>query len=201
MTSTVKLSAVCAVAVIAAGVLCAVPARGAELEAVKLLARDEARISRDVPLDRNVDVVTAYRMMTAEKVPLVDVRTVQEYQFVGHVPGAYSIPAFVWGRWDDQKRSFALDPNPDFVKQLSAAFPDRSAPILLMCRSGHRSAKAAKLLVAAGYSRVYQIWEGFEGMAVTDKDLPSYGKKVLDGWRNKGLPYTWDMDPALVVMR
>ncbi len=176
-------------------------ARASEPDLLKALARDDARIDRSVPPERNVDAATAYRMMASDKVPLVDVRTVQEYQFVGHVPGAYSIPAFVWGRWDDQKRAFGLEPNPEFVKQFSAAFPDRNAPVLLMCRSGHRSVKAMKLLAAAGYSRVYQVWEGFEGLPVPDKDLPSYGKKVLDGWRNRGLPYTWEMDPALVVVR
>ncbi len=188
-------------AAIAAVVLGVVPARGAELETLKTVARDEARISKDVPPDRNVDAATAYRMVNAERIPLVDVRTVQEYQFVGHVPGAYSIPVAVWGKWDEQKKSFALDPNPEFVKQFSARFPDKAKPVLLMCRSGHRSVKATKLLVEAGYSSVYQVWEGFEGIAVPDKDLPSYGKKVLDGWRTRGLPYTWDMDPALVVMR
>ncbi len=192
-----KLAVSAAIAVL----LVASAARGNEPDALKALAKDEARIAKDVPLDRNVDAATAYRMTTADKVPIVDVRTVQEYQFVGHVPGAYSIPAFVWGRWDDQKRAFGLEPNPEFAKQFAAVFPDRTAPVILMCRSGHRSAKAAKLLAAAGYSRVYQLWEGFEGVPVPDRDLPSYGKKIIDGWRNRGLPYTWDMDPKLVVLK
>ncbi len=200
MSSITTRCAARAAASIAVAVL-SVGAASANEEALKALARDEARISRDIPLDRNIDVATAYRMITGQKVPLVDVRTVQEYQFVGHPAGAYSLPAFVWGSWDEQKRSFGLDPNPDFVKQFAARFPDKSAPVILICRSGHRSAKAVHLLVAAGYSRVYQLWEGFEGIALTDKDLPSYGKKLVDGWRNRGLPYTWEMDPALVMLR
>jgi rhodanese-related sulfurtransferase len=133
--------------------------------------------------------------------PLGHVRTVQEYQFVGHVPAAYNIPAFVWGKWDDEKKRFVLDPDPEFVKKFSAVFPDRNTAVVLICRSGHRSVKATKLLVAAGYSHLYQVWEGFEGIAVSDRNLPSYGKKIVDGWRNRGLPYTWDMDPARVVVR
>ncbi len=200
---TRRVKALPAVLAAAAGLAAASsgPARADELDALKLLARDEARIARDVPLDRNLDAATAYKMATAQKVPLVDVRTPQEYQFVGHAPGAYNIPFALWGKWDDQKKGFGLDPNPDFVKQVSATFPDKGAPIILICRSGHRSVKATKLLAAAGYTRVYQVWEGFEGIAVPDKDLPSYGKKVLDGWRTRGLPFTWEMDPALVVMR
>lgn len=176
----------------------AAAAAGDSLEA---LVRDQARICRDVALDHNIDAPTAYRMTTAQKVPLVDVRTPQEYQFVGHVPGSYNIPVALWGKWDEKKNAFGTDPNPDFVKQFSSVFPDRKAPVIIVCRSGHRSGKAIKLLAAAGYANLYQLWEGFEGIAVTDKDLPSYGKKVVDGWRNKGLPYTWDMDAALVVVK
>lgn len=177
------------------------PARAAEPDLLKVLVKDEARICADVPRDRNIDAVTAYKMTAAGKAALVDVRTVQEYQLVGHVPGAYSIPAFTWGKWDDAKKSFGVEANPEFVKQFSATFPDRSAAVIVMCRSGHRSGKAIKLLAAAGYTNLYQMWEGFEGIAVADKDLPSHGRKIVDGWRNKGLPSTWDMDPKLVVMR
>jgi len=126
---------------------------------------------------------------------------VQEYQFVGHVSNSYNIPAFVWGKWDEQKKAFGTEPNPDFLKQFAAVFPDKNSPVIIMCRSGHRSGKAIKLLAQAGYANLYQMWEGFEGITVTDKDLPAYGKKIVDGWKNRGLPYTWDMDPQYVVMK
>lgn len=177
------------------------PAQGSEADALKALVKDEARIAREIALDRNIDAFTAYRMMTTRGTPLVDVRTAQEYQFVGHVPAAYSIPVFLWGKWDEQKKTFGLEPNPEFLEKFSAVFPDKKAPIIVMCRSGHRSGKAIKMLVAAGYSNLYQMWEGFEGIPVSDGDLPSRGKKIVDGWRNKGLPDTWDMNPALVVVR
>ncbi len=174
---------------------------GTEVDVLKTIVKDEARICKDIAADKNIDAVTAYRMATVQKVPIVDVRTIQEYQFVGHVPGAYHVPAFVWGKWDSQKKMFGTDPNPDFVKQFESLFPDKKAPVIVMCRSGHRSGKAIKLLVQAGYSNLYQMWEGFEGIAVSDKELPTFGKKVVDGWRNRGLPYTWDMDPQYLVMK
>ena len=174
---------------------------GVEADSLKVLVKDENRICKDIAIERNIDAMTAYKMMTAQKVPLVDVRTVQEYQFVGHVPMAYNIPNFVWGKWDEQKKNFGTDPNPDFLRQFAGLFPDKKATIIIMCRSGHRSGKAIKQLVAAGYTNLYQMWEGFEGITVSDKEVPSFGKKVVDGWKNKGLPYTWDMDPALVVMK
>ncbi len=174
---------------------------GIEADSLKVLVKDEARICKDIALERNIDAMSAYKMVMTQKVPLVDVRTVQEYQFVGHAPTAYNIPNFVWGKWDEQKKTFGTEPNADFVKQFSSLFPDKNAAIIIMCRSGHRSGKAIKQLIAAGYTNLYQMWEGFEGIPVSDKELPNYGKKVVDGWKNKGLPYTWDMDPALVVMK
>jgi rhodanese-related sulfurtransferase len=187
-------------AVLAVIVLCG-SGYAAEIDAMKTLVKDEARICKDIPAERNIDAATAYRMSTTQKVPIVDVRTVQEYQFVGHVPNAYHIPVFVWGKWDAQKNTFGTEPNPDFVKQFTSVFPDKSAPIIIMCRSGHRSGKAIKLLLQAGYTNLYQLWEGFEGIAVSDKELPSYGKKIVDGWKNRGLPYTWDMDPQYIFMK
>ena len=182
-------------------VLSPIPAQGAVPPSMKALVKDENRVSMDVAIDHNIDAVTAYRMTTSQKVPLVDVRTVQEYQLVGHAPSAYSIPAFVWGKWDEKKKAFGNDPNPDFVKQFSALFPDKKAPVIVMCRSGHRSGKAIKLLADAGYTNLYQMWEGFEGIPVSGADLPSSGMKIVDGWKNKGLPYTFDLDPKLVVVK
>lgn len=195
-----KSAGVMAAAVLAAVVLCG-RVYGAEIDALKTMVKDEARICKEIPVERNIDAVAAYRMAITQKVPIVDVRTAQEYQFVGHAPTAYEIPAFVWGKWDEQKKSFSTEPNPDFVKQFASVFPDKNAAIIIMCRSGHRSGKAIKLLVQAGYINLYQMWEGFEGIAVSDKELPSYGKKIVDGWKNRGLPYTWDMDPQYIVMK
>ncbi|HEX9021657.1 MAG TPA: rhodanese-like domain-containing protein [Nitrospirota bacterium] len=195
-----KSTGIMVVAVVAAVMLCG-RVYGTESDALKALVKDEMRICKDIPVERNIDAVTAYRMSIAQKAPIVDVRTVQEYQFVGHVQNAYHIPAFVWGKWDEQKKTFGTEPNPDFVKQFTSVFPDKKAAIIVMCRSGHRSGKAIKLLLQAGYTNLYQMWEGFEGIAITDKELPSYGKKIVDGWKNRGLPYTWDMDPQYIVMK
>ncbi len=194
-----KSAGVMVIAAMAATVLCG-RVYGAEIDALKTLVKDEARICKEIPAAKNIDAVAAYRMSTL-KVPIVDVRTVQEYQFVGHVPNAYNIPAFIWGKWDKQKKSFNTEPNPDFVKQFASVFPDKNAPIIIMCRSGHRSGKAIKLLAQAGYTNLYQMWEGFEGIAVSDKELPTFGKKVVDGWKNRGLPYTWDMDQQYIIVQ
>jgi len=69
---------------------------------------------------------------------LLDVRTPQEFA-AGHLDGAVNIP----------------------VQQLEARLSELAAkkdrPIVVYCRSGARSASAAKLLAAAGHSRVFDL--------------------------------------------
>ncbi|RMC90931.1 rhodanese-like domain-containing protein [Aquitalea palustris] len=105
---------------------------------------------------------------------LVDVRSAAEWQFVGVVPGALRI----------ELRSFpGMQLNAQFVEQLQAAV-DKQAVLLLMCRSGVRSHEAATQARAAGYARVYNVLEGFEG----DKDEHEH-RGQLTGWKAHGLPW------------
>jgi len=174
-------------------------AKAVDLKTLTDLAKDEARISTSIPVDNNIDVNTAFRMATTKKVPVIDVRTIQEYQFVGHIPFAYNIPVQVWGeKWDEKKNCFALDQNSGFISNFERIFPDKSAAYIISCRSGHRSTKAIDALAKDGYTNLYNMWEGFEGAAVKDKELPSFDQKVGEGWKNKGLPFTWNIDPKLI---
>ena len=51
-----------------------------------------------------------------KKVKMIDVRTPEEYIFVGHPEMAWNIPfAFQTYQWDAAKQYFAMKPNPDFV--------------------------------------------------------------------------------------
>jgi rhodanese-related sulfurtransferase len=106
---------------------------------------------------------------------LVDVRTKMEHLFVGHPPGAIHIP---WKEAPDWQL------NSNFVTEVSHNIPDRSAPILLLCRSGQRSLDAAKALEAVGYERLINIVDGFEGSLDTNKHRGNLG-----GWRFCGLPW------------
>ena len=71
-----------------------------------------------------------------------------------------------------------------FVEQLRNAAADVDAPVLFLCRSGQRSDQAARAARAAGYSRAFNVLEGFEG----DKDA-SGQRGHLGGWRKAGLPW------------
>lgn len=75
------------------------------------------------------------RMDSGDPVTVVDVRTASEYAD-GHIEGALLLP------------------NEDIGTQPPALLPDQDAEILIYCRTGRRSAEAAKKLAAMGYTNI-----------------------------------------------
>ena len=67
----------------------------------------------------------------------------------------------------------------------------KAVPIILMCASGSRSPVAAGDLYDAGYQKVYFQVEGFEGIKA--KQGPDKGKRVVNGWKNSGLPWGYHL--------
>jgi rhodanese-related sulfurtransferase len=57
---------------------------------------------------------------------------------------------------------------------------------------------AVNQLAQAGYQNVYNIIDGMEGDTVNDPESTYHGKRMKNGWKNAGLPWTYDLDPALV---
>ena len=84
-----------------------------------------------------VDVDEAIRLREAGRV-VVDVREPSEWEG-GHVAGALHIPLG------------------ELPVRMEADLPDRSAPLLLYCRSGARSGRAAEFLAANGYTDVVNL--------------------------------------------
>jgi rhodanese-related sulfurtransferase len=108
----------------------------------------------------------AHRLAQAGAATIVDVRTPMEFRDVGHIPDT---PLVVWprdGGPEDLQR---------FVEEIRAGFEPTQA-LLLICRSGVRSHNAAHLLAEAGFTRAYNVLEGFEGAAPGQ------------GWKAAGLP-------------
>jgi len=100
----------------------------------------------------------------------VDVRTPEEFAD-GHVPGARNVPVSL-------AQGGAMVPNGQFVQVMQALFP-KDAPLVVSCKMGGRSARAAALLDQAGYTHVSDMSVGFEG-----KRDP-FGRAQL-GWRQEG---------------
>ncbi|MGH8584074.1 MAG: rhodanese-like domain-containing protein [Gammaproteobacteria bacterium] len=112
---------------------------------------------------------------------LIDVRSRMEYDYVGHPVGAIHVA------WMEPPEWRVL---PDFVDRVHRVLETRAAaraedtPILTLCRSGARSRAAAQTLAQEGFTRVFNVAEGFEG----DRDADGHRSSV-SGWRFRDLPW------------
>ncbi len=136
----------------------------------------------------------------SNKNKILDVRTPQEYAFVGHAPMAVNIPVeFMTYKWNPQEKRYAMKVNRKFVREVKKKFK-RADTILVMCRSGSRSAMAVNRLAKAGYKQVYNIIDGFEGDMIKNPQNPNFGKRMKNGWKNSGAPWTYKLDPKLMFL-
>ena len=144
----------------------------------------------------------AYRKWKADPrgVKIIDVRTPEESFFVGYAPMAWRIPvARVSYVWDAGKQQYPMELLPDFVDRVATvAQPDDT--LLVMCRSGGRSAIAVNLLAQAGFRHVYNIVDGMEGDTVDDLTSVFHGQRVKNGWKNSGAPWTYKPSPERMVL-
>jgi rhodanese-related sulfurtransferase len=158
----------------------------------------ELPAAKQTSLELYVTAEEAYQKWLAdpENVRVLDVRTTEEYIFIGHAPMAWNVPlASQTYQWDAEKQHFAMQPNLGFVNQVKS-FANPSDTILVMCRSGGRSAMAVNLLAKSGFTNVYNITDGMEGDAVTDAESVFQGQRLKNGWKNSGNPWTYTVDPA-----
>lgn len=93
--------------------------------------------SADPAVDVSVD--EALRMWQNKEAILIDVRTPAEYRD-GHIPGVANIP---------------LD---ELEKRVGEVPKDKK--VVLICRTGNRSAQGTKLLRSKGFSNVYNSTSG-----------------------------------------
>ncbi len=142
----------------------------------------------------------AYEMWKADPdhVKILDVRIPEEYIFVGHPAMARNIPLlFVRYAWDVDKNQPVVAPNPEFISSAMGAF-DPADALLVICRSGGRSALAVNALAKAGLLNAYNITDGFEGDKVDDPESAYHGKRMKNGWKNSGSPWTYEVNPELL---
>jgi rhodanese-related sulfurtransferase len=143
---------------------------------ILLRARERAATSR-LPYAGAVTPQEAWTLLSAQAAVLVDVRTTEERQYVGRVPGSVHVP---WAT------GVALQRNPRFVRDLESKVR-RDQVLLLLCLSGGRSAAAAQALAQARFCNAFNVLEGFEGELDELQQRSSRG-----GWRFHGLPWIQD---------
>ena len=81
----------------------------------------------------------ARNMMDERDVLILDVREQDEYDS-GHIPGAVLLPV---GTINEDTAA--------------AAIPEKDSMVLVYCRSGNRSKKAASALAELGYTGIYEF--------------------------------------------
>jgi rhodanese-related sulfurtransferase len=103
----------------------------------------------------------------------VDVRS--EPEFVeGHPVGAVNVPIMHIG-------AGGMTPNPDFLRMMTASF-SKDAKIVVGCKAGGRSRRAAHALTAEGYTSILDQRAGWDGAR------DSFGQVTEPGWSRAGLP-------------
>ena len=87
----------------------------------------------------NITAQEAKKIMDSQEgYILLDVRTQEEYD-QGHIPGAVVIP------------------HTEIEARAEEVLPDKDQLILVYCRSGRRSKKAAQILVELGYTNIKEF--------------------------------------------
>ena len=143
----------------------------------------------------------AHQFVRAQKgkVLFVDVRTRAEAQFLGMATPVDALVPYVEFQdfmtdWDETKGFYKLEPFSDFVpeigRRLQAKGLSKNDPVVLICKSGERSSRAANLLADSGYTRVYTVVYGFEG------ELSDSGRYNVNGWKNAKLPWSYELDKS-----
>jgi rhodanese-related sulfurtransferase len=138
----------------------------------------------------------------ASKALFLDVRTPAEVTFLGMpVQADANVPYMKepdFPVWDSVKGTFKLELNPDFLSEVRRRLATKGLKpddaIVLICRSGDRSAAATNLLAQAGFKNVYSVVDGYEGDLAANG--PNAGQRAVNGWKNAGLPWTYKLDKA-----
>ncbi len=102
----------------------------------------------------------------------VDVRSEQEFEG-GHPAGAVNVPI-------SQLGAAGFEPNPEFMQVIEAAFA-KDEKLIVGCKTGSRSRRAAAMLTSAGFTSVTDMIAGFAG------SRDAFGRPS-PGWSQKGLP-------------
>jgi rhodanese-related sulfurtransferase len=129
-------------------------------------------------------------LSTRDDVLLLDVRTPEETVLVGYPTEAdANIPVKMFDpahKLNTKKGSYTMQGNPGFVPATKALIDTQNpAAVLVMCRSGSRSAEAVNMLIEAGVDvPLFSVIDGFEG------DKNDKGERVVNGWKNAGAAWT-----------
>lgn len=122
---------------------------------------------------KRVDPEEALRLLREEGYTYLDVRSIPEFED-GHPEGAFNVPIM-------HMTPGGMEENADFLAVIQQIFPE-DTKLVLGCKSGGRSLRAADMLAHAGFRHVVDQKAGWAGQ--TDQ----FGRIAEEGWGPKGLP-------------
>jgi rhodanese-related sulfurtransferase len=118
---------------------------------------------------------------------LVDVRTFEEFNFVGVADASEFNNRMILLPWQLMP---TMEVNHNFnislKKELEKLFKEKAtkAKVVFLCRTGGRSNQAANQALTLGYENSYNLVNGFEG------DLDEFSQRgKINGWKAKLLPW------------
>lgn len=114
-----------------------------ELAGASTLTRTKNKIAAPAkPVYRVITPSEAMKRIKAgEKIILLDVRTPQEHAEKS-IPGSLLLP---------------VEPKDLLSAEVEKVIPNKDATVFVYCRSGRRSANAVRIMMAKGYTNVYDL--------------------------------------------
>ena len=126
---------------------------------VPVMLADEKAPAKAAPVPstiRELSVDETEKFIQDHKgVPILDVRTPEEYHDEGHLPGAKNLDFFI----------------ADFEKAVKDSGMDRSKPVIVYCAIGGRAKRAADKLVKLGFNEVILPKGSFNGWKAAGKKV------------------------------
>jgi rhodanese-related sulfurtransferase len=129
---------------------------------------------------KRVSPQEADRLVREEGYAYLDVRSVPEFE-AGHPAGAYNIPFM-------HNTAAGMQPNAEFIVEVAAVFA-KHAKLVIGCRSGNRSLRAAQILLHAGFETVVDQRAGLAGAR------DAFGQLRETGWEGAGLDMATEAHP------
>ena len=144
-----------------------------------------------------------HTMDNMDKTLFIDIRTPSELNYLGATTVMDANVPFVFmdtTGWNNKKHRYLRADNKTFVADVEARLKQKGLTkddtVILMCRSGKRSAKAVNMLTDAGFTIAYSVVDGYEGDKAREGE--NKGKRTVNGWKNAGLPWTYSLDRDLM---
>ena len=131
---------------------------------------------------RRVSAREAHERRVGEGYAYLDVRTVEEFE-QGHPLGAYNVP------FELAAEGGNVLPNTSFLREVRALFV-KDTPLVVGCKQGIRSLRAARLLEAGGFTNLVEMRPGMDGVR------DPFGRLREKGWLAEQLPCAMDAQPG-----